>query len=208
MIEKPVDAPACFAAATVFSRDSEICRGCSAFEECAGASLETLQRIQQIVDVSDLLKRHAIVRKREVKPVEKDDVTVGTPISAVQRKTNVERVTMTIKEADEQVLACIQSKKPKEIVLQMAKSGSLDLMREGLKKGENGLAKTGPSFMREAVYALLDGGFTKLQLRDLFVNRLNWTENTAASHVSIAVAILKSFKLVREESGRFVLENQ
>lgn len=206
MTEKPATAPACFAAASVFSRDSEICRGCAFYESCADASLETLRAIQQCVDVTDLLKRHSNLRKREVKPAQKDDTSAAPMMGAVERKTTVERVTMTVEQADEEVLACIKSKKPKEIVLRMAKSGALQHLREGIAEGRNGLSKTGPSFMREAVDLLLNGGFTKAQLRDVLMQRLQWTENTAASHVSIAVAILKSLKLVREDGEHIVLE--
>lgn len=63
-VAAPIQAPGCYAAASVFSHDSQICRQCAVFDNCAGASFKTLQAIQTTVDVKDLLRRHEAARKQ------------------------------------------------------------------------------------------------------------------------------------------------
>jgi hypothetical protein len=54
--------PGCFAAASVFAHESEVCRNCKAFTACAEESIKTLEAIKGLVNVTDLMKRHERAR--------------------------------------------------------------------------------------------------------------------------------------------------
>jgi hypothetical protein len=53
-----MNSPGCFGAASVFRRDSGICRACRSFDPCAAESLKRLKAISHLVNVEDLLKEH------------------------------------------------------------------------------------------------------------------------------------------------------
>jgi hypothetical protein len=63
-VAAPAMAPGCFAAASVFSHDSQVCRQCGVFDQCAGEAVRTLEAIQSTVNVRDLLARHEAARKK------------------------------------------------------------------------------------------------------------------------------------------------
>ena len=67
---------------------------------------------------------------------------------------------------------------------------------------KNGNAVTcKPEFMTIAINQL-SVGFTKKQLKQTFMDRLEWTDSTAASHVSLAVPVLEALELsVMDSSG-------
>ena len=58
-----------------------------------------------------------------------------------------------------------------------------------------------PEFMMIAINQL-SVGFTKKQLKQAFIDKLEWTDSTAASHVSLAVPVLEALELsVMDSSG-------
>lgn len=214
-MSKPIGAPACFAAASVFSQDSTICQGCSAFADCSAASLETLMAIKSIINVDDLLKRHAVARKAamiakqaidEAAAAEMPPGNLERPVEVrpVERKTQVVPIKFDVS-PDENVVLARMPVKPREIALRMLKANDVEGIRLALTEKRNYYAERGPSFLRVAMTMLLNGGFSKLTLRKTFEAELSWTEGTAASHVGIAVAILVGFKFAQEKSSQFTL---
>ena len=66
---------------------------------------------------------------------------------------------------------------------------------------KNGNAVTcKPEFMMIAINQL-SVGFTKKQLKQTFMDRLEWTDSTAASHVSLAVPVLEALELSAMDSS-------
>jgi hypothetical protein len=59
----------CFGAASVFDHKSAVCSKCQDFNCCADECLRTLDSIKDLVNVSDLLKRHHAARKAAGLPV-------------------------------------------------------------------------------------------------------------------------------------------
>jgi hypothetical protein len=227
-VTAPAAAPACFAAASVFSHDSGVCQQCGAFGDCAGASVKTLEAIQATINVSDLLRRHEAARKKQViqrttpaaqttspsvaeqmAAQEDDEVVAAQPArpvvpAQVQRRTKVETVTFGVSEAEATLIATLP-KKSAEHALRFIKHGLLDAMRKELPAGVNPFAQIKPEFMRVICDALIAGGTTRSALKQCLVNALDWGDSTAASHVGMAWPIFTRFEIAVENDGVLTL---
>jgi hypothetical protein len=230
----PIQAPGCYAAASVFSHDSEVCRQCGVFDDCAGASLKTLEAIQSTVNVQDLLRRHAAARKGQgVMPgpalraqaaamqatsvaqamAEQDDDEVVAaapekrtelPKTPVARTTKVEKVEMPVTHDDAEILALLP-KKAAEHAARFIKAGLIDAMRKDLQAGVNTFAQSKPEFMRVVCDALISGGTTRSALKQRLMQELGWGDGSAGSHVSQAWPIMTRFQIAVENDGRLEL---
>jgi len=203
-MERPADAPACFAAASVFSHDSTVCRGCHQFENCATASLRTLEAIKGVINVEDLIRRHEKAKRATAKAVA-PSLAANKPLPAkVERKTQMVKVQFEVDKKEGDVIATLPVK-PQEIAIRLCKEGKLNEIRKGLDENRNALAESGPQFLRVAVDHLLAGGFTRKELREAFKAELGWGDSTAASHVSMTLALFRSFRIAQAVEDRFVL---
>ncbi|WP_342234557.1 hypothetical protein [Inquilinus sp. OTU3971] len=75
-------------------------------------------------------------------------------------------------------------------------------LADGLRAGVNPCAERS-AFLRLACAALLQGGFTRSELRQAYVRELDWAEQTAASHVGQVVALITHLGAATEVDGRF-----
>jgi len=212
-------APGCFGAASVFSMDSAVCQACVAFKECSDASIATLQQIKATIDVRDLLAKHTSARmKHEARlaPKQTPAPTAVSPLPVVQpapvtqpveRKTTMAKVIFEVSADQQNAIARISqaNKKAGDQATVLCKMNRINEMRSMLPQGQNPFATTGPGFLRVACDHLINGGFTKASLRKSLMETFGWTEATAASHVSIAVAILGGFKIAAGADGKIVL---
>lgn len=208
MTNKPLTAPACFGAATVFSRDSDACQACSAFEACSVESMETLQKLRSVINVEDIIERHKQAKLRSVADASKPSmpVEVDKPIEPMKRFAKLEKAkSFTLAEHDDAIIATITAKKSKELSISLGKGGLLDAIRGGLKTGENALESKGPRFLRLALDLLMKGGFTRKELASAFEDQLGWSKGTALSHVSITLPFLFAFKFAQANGDRIVL---
>ena len=213
-MDKPTNAPACFAAASIFSHDSEVCRGCCAFDACSVASLETLQAIRGIVNVSDLLKRHERAKNAARKAIKEADKKAETElppgnsmppvIGSAARKTQVAQIKFDTSADDERIIATLPLKSQK-IAVSLCKTGLLNRIKKGLQEGRNALAETGPGWLRVAIDRLIAGGFARAELREAMRVELDWEDSSAAPHVSMAVALFVAFGIAQDNEGRLVL---
>ncbi|CAB4121711.1 hypothetical protein UFOVP26_2 [uncultured Caudovirales phage] len=60
--------------------------------------------------------------------------------------------------------------------------------------------KCSPHFMRIA-FNELEAGFTKKDLKVIYMEQLDWSDGTAASHVSIATKVIEALKIGRLDNG-------
>lgn len=208
-------APGCFGAASVFSHDSNVCKACPAFEECAKRSLQRLEDIKGIVNVSDLLMKHARAQKgaaavrlaRREQALEQSNapmVTKPAPKQPVERKTTVAKVTFEIDEDEQAVIARIGNKKAQAQAIVLCKSNLIQIARQELSAGRNPFADTGPRFIAVACDLLIGGGFTKQALKQALMDRLEWTDGTASSHVSIVCALFDAFSIIKASGEGYV----
>lgn len=212
-MNKPTNAPGCFAAASVFSHDSEVCRKCCAFDACAAASMETLQRIRGLIDVSDLLKRHEKAKKAARKIIQENDEKAAAalppgnnqpPLVGAERKTEVVKITFDTSADEERIIATLPVK-VRPIALSFCKSGMLNRVKKELCNGRNALAETGPGWLRVAIDRLLAGGIVRSELREAMREELGWEDATCGPHTSMAIAFFLAFGVAQETEGRFVL---
>lgn len=211
-------APGCYAAASVFGSDSAVCKACVAYEACGAASLETLKRIQNVINVEDLLKRHAAARQKNetgatalARPVPLAVSHVppakAKPIDKpVERKTSLEKVVFAISDDDQHVLAKLEKqKKARDQALILCKQGKIEECRVQLPRGINPFDKSGPAFLRVVCDMLINGGFTMTTLKERYVKEFEWTDGTASSHWTIAASLLLAFGITTGKDGGFVL---
>ncbi|WKZ86249.1 hypothetical protein N5B55_04685 [Ralstonia pickettii] len=226
-VTAPAGAPACFAAASVFSHDSIVCRACASFGECSSASVKTLEAIRQTINVEDLLRRHENARRRLAKqpvaqaqepkleaaqatPDDEDEVVPAMqpakPVlpAPVERKTKVEKVALEVTATDEEILRGLPVK-AREHAERFCRAGLIDAMRKDLQAGRNTFAQSKPEFMRVVCDCLIAGGASRSALRAALMQRLSWSEGTASSHVSMAVPILLRFNIAVEKDGALTL---
>ncbi|PLC44478.1 hypothetical protein C0Q88_07305 [Ralstonia pickettii] len=228
-VTAPAGAPACFAAASVFSHDSIVCQACASFGECSSASVKTLEAIRQTINVEDLLRRHENARRRLAKQpaapqvqaaepklepaqaveAQDDEVVPARPAKPalppqVERKTKVEKVALVVTATDEEILRQLPVK-AREHAERFCRAGLIDAMRKDLQAGRNTFAQSKPEFMRVICDRLIAGGASKSDLRASLMQQLNWSEGTASSHVSMAVPILLRFNIATESAGNIVL---
>lgn len=211
------NAPACFGSISCFSSDSEHCKKCVAFTTCEARSIETLHSIKSIVNVDDLLRKHRLARLKEKEKREKaraemnkaKEVTYAPPQpkmpqQTVERATKVEKVVLEVT-AEDQAMVERLPVKAQPIALSWLKNGVIHEIREGLRENKNAMADKKPVWLDKLVDGLLKGGFTKTELRDRFMNELGWSEGTAASHVSLGLALLFCFKIIKQDNtGRVI----
>ena len=217
------DVPGCFSAASVFAHDSNVCKACQVFEECSQASLKTLEAIKGIINVSDLLKRHEAalrLKRQSEKPqpilakvaVSKaEDVKVDSgvipkpePITKpVIRVTPVEKVSFGIPVEHELILATLPTK-PRNRARILCSNGLIEKIKEGLHEGRNALAGCKPQCVSIAIDGLVAGGYSRGELKELFLNGTDMNHNTAASRVSSTLPILFGFGIAQEIGGRIV----
>ena len=80
---------------------------------------------------------------------------------------------------------------------------------EAFANGRNPFPLSGSKQMHQAGQMLLQGGFTRHQLRDWCIETMGWSKASAASQVSNDVALLRSLALVEEsDAGRLILHRQ
>lgn len=215
--EKTVNhAPACFGSISCFARDSEHCRQCAAYAACEVQSGETLEAIKSIVNVDDLIRKHQMARLKEKSKAEKAryDMNKAKAVSyappqpkmpeVAQRATKVEKVVLEVS-AEDQAMVEKLPVKAQPIALSWLKTGVIHQIREGLKENKNAMAGKKPQWLDKLVDGLIQGGFTKGELKNRFMTELEWTEGTAASHVSLGLALLLCFRVIKQDSsGRIV----
>lgn len=223
LVDVALIAPGCFGAASVFSHDAKVCQACPAFEQCAGESFKRLETIAPMIDVTDLMKRHqkaqlALAAKREAErpepeeaePALTEDNTPPAPgperKKPVARKTRKEKVEFIVDAGSQRLMDTITNKKALALAKTIAKTHTIDSMKERLTNGENPFASSGPAFLRVAFAMMFAGGFTRRTLKERLVTEMDWTDGTAASHVSIAVSLLVPLQIAIANGDLYVLK--
>ena len=205
-----VQAPACFGSPSCYAGDSKICQSCGAIGECSEEVKNTLVRIKNVINVDDLLHKHtqaldkARAKREAEKPTAVEKLTKPErPMpKAVERTSKVEKITYEIDEATEALIGTLPVK-AQPFAVQLCKSGMVARIKKDLKDGLNPLEKTGPKFLALALKVLIEGGFSKAGLRGQYIKEFGWSENTAASHVSLVVKLFTMFEIATETADGF-----
>ena len=216
--ENPIkQAPGCFGAASTYSGDSDVCKACVAFSQCGEASLATLQRIKNKINVTDILATHEKMRLSKLRasvkvmppaqPAEAPPISQPRAItSEVARKTNVVTVKFDVSEVDREIIISMTNKNAKLTAVNMCIKNSFNRLKFNLPKGINPMQQNEPKFIKLAATMIIEGGFSFTTLRERMVKEFGWSIGTAETHASIASQVFTKFGIaIKEEDGIYVL---
>ncbi|UBM12723.1 hypothetical protein [Cupriavidus metallidurans] len=200
--------PFCYSRPSTYDDDAPGCLSCRVRTSCRANAQVVLGKVALRVDVSDL-------QARFLKDVHRDAVqqSESAPIpngltedvgSSIQRSYAQERVTYSLTERDQAMLAQLPKKVANKARVLMEK-GIDFLASKALARGENPFAEKGDRPLHVAAELLLAGGFTRERLRTELQRRYDWTYHAAASHVSQVVALLTAFGVAREVTGKLLV---
>lgn len=205
--------PGCFGAATTYAMDAAFCQKCHAFEACGKEAMQTLERIKNVVRIDDLVKRHRAAREKAIQEMIARDrlviaaappgpIATPTPTKPVARVTPLEKVEFEVSEKHSRAIAKMPVK-AQSFAMMLCKRGLVQMMRRDMvnKKTTPGI----PKWLAIAMQMLNEEGFTRASLKTRLVSELGWTDSTAASHISIATALLIGFEIAMEAGDRFQL---
>jgi hypothetical protein len=208
-----LQAPGCFASPSIYAVDSQYCQQCVAYRECGEVMQKTLAELQPIINVQDLIDMHEKARKKmginpapELPQQVETAFAVSSPLpQSIERKTVVTKVDFEVDQKTMDLIANIGNVKAKAQALVLAKSNMIERSIAALAKGENPFADCPPKFLNVACDLLLNGGFTKAQLKKALMERLGQSDGTAGSHVSITVAMLLPMNIIVANGKAFIL---
>lgn len=217
---KSVNAPGCYAAPSVFSHDSEVCRVCPAFQSCSEACVKTLQELRSRINIEDLLARHRAVKSATIEQARAPDhlpkIDIGKLMPSVRMppekveqapKPKAPKVDVT---PDHQKILDELNEKPRALAAKWCRDGIIDQMRDNLLQGINPFASQArQNFESVTCELLINGAVTRQALKKAFMTRLGaktpWSDGTASSHVNIALQALEGFGIIMETSEGWVV---
>lgn len=189
-------APACFGAASIFTRDSEVCKACPHFNECEAEAMRVLLKLRSIVNVEDIIKGHEKARKRAGIQNVTQSLAESTEVAIQPLERRTKEVSVkgfTINKKDEAALLVLK-KNPKILALKLLQSGVMERMRQDLKAGINTFeGKSAKLFYMPIHLMLTRKSITSKDLRDAYMEYYNWSEGTAFSQSSIVLQVLVAF---------------
>lgn len=180
--------------------------------------MDRLQSISERINVSDLIKKHAVAqakatparseRHHEVETRDARVIQRAQPIAPIQRKTRLETVTFEIDPTTATAIAQIGNKKASAQAVTLCKTGTVDQMIASLNEQKNPFPEL-PKWLNIMGDKLAGPAesFTRAGLKAAFMEQLGWKDQTAGSHVSIAVAMAVGLGIVVEHEGSFILSN-
>jgi hypothetical protein len=215
----PSAAPGCYSSPSVYSQDSDICRSCPTFGECAQACMETLQALRDQINVEHLLARHKNARQATIEaaaPTERAPInfhkflpSVKKPEQRVERKVRAEAAVHDVSPEDQAIIGTL-NKKSQELAVTWCKRGLIAKIRDDMLEGRNPFASEARlSHCGVVCDELLKGTVTKQSLMKAFMSRLGakapWDKSTASAHVGIAMPVLVAFGIAIETPNGFAL---
>lgn len=199
-----IGAPGCFGSPSTFKRTSEICRVCPAIETCGEKAAEKLKSLSKVGNISDFIIRHdsaaAQLGGKLVHESDDVEVEVKKPLKRTQPVAMAKRAYTDVELA-------IVSSLPKKVVAmgkQFINTGLSATAHKALLGGSNPFPYDGKRFLHLASKLLLSDGFTRQELKALYMEH-GMSDGTAASHVSMAIALFKAFKIAVETENKIII---
>ncbi len=184
--------PGCFGIAVVHMKN-ETCKQCPALTRCRYRAMKTLLELD--MDVSDLTKHYTDLG---IKP------SKGSKTSQREGRKVTGKVVIT---PDQKRLIDAMPVKPARIATALMGRG-IDI-KASLLCGENPFSKNTPAFLRVPCAMLIDGGFTKAELKEALLDQFPaWNERTAEGQLSVAFALLCGLDCVEGRAGRYQIKQE
>lgn len=193
----------CYGAPSVFQHRSPTCSRCVSFARCGDLVRDNLALVEGQVDASDIVLEY---RNGAVKAGETQNLPAPAEHQSplIERKTPARKVKYVLSETQQTICGALP-KKAAKVLDTLIRNGKLEAMLTAPKKGMNPFRGGTPNWLEVAFDALLSGGFSKKELKELLMTKLQWGETTAFPHVTKTVAILTAIGVIEEQGGRFVL---
>lgn len=185
------------------SAQSPTCSSCDSYQGCAEQAFAGLTMLSQEIDVSDYL----YLMRRDNKNL-KGSVLRKTNLVSIDRHSSVDR-RYDISPSQQAVIDKVSGryKKAERLMRSIFKNG-IEL-HETLLEGQNPFYLiSSHTYMRFVCDRLLAGGFTRREIKDGMMERMDWTVKTANSHVSVCVHTLVAMDIAEEIDGRFILRQK
>jgi hypothetical protein len=176
--------PSCFGWPSVFNAASATCSACSVKSDCLAACKVLAVKMRQS-------------GAPQTAPV---DAGVGEVIPGKQAPSQFGVGPGQVNRGltpDEQIVCEKLPKKVAPRYQSMVRTGFTDRAAIQFRAGINPFRPKDAKFLRLACDRLLSGGVSKKELKQAYRESFNWTEGTAASHVSVVVALLPVIGLAR-----------
>lgn len=193
--------PGCFGSVMSYDSSDAICIACEHKVDCEEKSYATLSVLREKIATP------AISKVRD-----KERVNAGQPVSSEEpseRKAARPRGDHKLTREHLNIVKSITAVKPAKCALNLFKRGIDGLyIQRALRVGHNPFVKEPPHYLSVACRMLMNGGFTRRELSSALQQdkATAMKEKTAASHVSIAVALLPAIGVAYETDGRFILK--
>lgn len=212
-------APGCYASPSVYAQDSEICRGCPAYEDCGQACMDTLKALRDRIDIESLLARHRKARESTTQAAPRQDEptpdmtrylpSVKVPQQKVARQAQASPSMQDVSPQDQAIIDSL-NKKSSELALKWCKHGMIETIKHDMREGRNPFASQARLDHCAVVCdELLKGSVTRAALKQAFMKRLGakraWDETTASAHVGIAMPVLVAFGIAVETPAGFIV---
>jgi hypothetical protein len=198
-----ISAPGCYGAISCFKHTSDTCKVCPHFGDCEVKVAEKLKSMAKKVDLSDFIIRHDSASMLAGIPiVHESNVKIETK-KPIKRTQPVKKVARIYTDEEKGILESLPVKVA-VIGKQVIDSGLSRIALKELLGGSNPFPYDGKRFLHLACKLLLVNGFTRQELKALYLEN-GMSSGTAASHVSMAVALFKAFGIAVENSNKITL---
>lgn len=186
--EEP-QAPGCFGMGACFDPTTETCASCDYAARCQPIAYRSLKVIHKEVPVPELIRLHNPFLPPEERIV-KSFAGSGS-----------KRSKFSLSPEQQRMLEAMPSK-PRKITKRLFEDG-VDVASD-LARGINPFESEPPKLLRAPVRLLLQGGFSKRELKEEYLRESpGMSDGTAKSNVSIAVNILSAIGAMKMLNGKF-----
>lgn len=198
-----IKAPGCYGHASVFKHTSPICKACPSFGACEGVVAVKLKSISKRVNIGDFVKRHDNESMKAGIPLVHEAQDTLDARKQIKRQQPVKIVKRELTDKEQEILAIL----PKKVIAigkQLIDAHLDKTALSSLLKGSNPFPYNGKRFLHIACNMLMEGGFTRGELKKAYMTN-GMSDGTAAAHVSMAVALFNAFSIASETEKVFKL---
>lgn len=175
----------CHGDPSVFSFSSLTCTSCPSFDSCVSSTHNSLLQMNVGAPVTLLLERHVRFDAYKSDKVARASVITGK--RAITQDEEVTAKRLPVKTASQ--------------YRRLVTEGFIPLMKQGLAQQRNPFKVDGYKYLNVAFDALLAGGFSKKDLRLVYMDSCTWSEGTAFSAVSMIWHLFVVCGIAEENEG-------
>ncbi len=189
----------CFGSATTFNLNSSSrCHTCKDKVQCGSVALTSMGLLKHTTDIADIYTNLA-TQFSELVPHLTDAGNYKVVFRGAEPKRSVGRLKRRDLTKAEQALLDTMPVKVAKRMRPLMRAGIFAQLKERFQSGENPFPVEENNFLHEfASRLLMNGSIKKAEAGSIFAKQYSWTPATAASHVSVAVAVFMVLGLTED----------